>query len=621
MAFVKVKWRKDIAKNREMAAMDYEKYLLKERGTELVTSSHNCIPGMAIEQFQTTQELFGKDDPKGRKNVNLAFEVIHSFSPEQSRTLSTEKVNFMGNELAKRYFPDHQFMVVTHTDTDKTHNHILVNPVNERTRKRDITDKKMHLYNLRRISDEICLEHNLSIITPKEIEKKVPEKVRGIRSRGGQSYRLDLFQKADFARSYATSFDEYVGILNELSVRVGITDKTITYFYEGHEKGIRGGKLGHHYEKAGLIKKFKSNDGLFDKQPQLRHKIRDEIAQFRDGKGTNLGTRGPLLLDGKFTQGIGEKDYSAYTKSNRRGNRTPIPLDRNLAHSIVPTQAIREAARGDILDYCRRHKIAVKTDEKGRTVLASREFVSIERNRWQNSKNRTTGSLIEFVSLHKQQSYLRSIAEITGNKSLLLLEQYHGEVKCPYTPFYVPKEKRAKREIGRGRLQKFLKYYGINEKVGDDLFKAKRVQVDKRGSIWFYPENGGQEAVEFTPIQDNKYQRRQHGVGQAPFASPQKAQRKVTIYLDFLDFLKVQNRPQKTLVLMGLNQRCLHLFLAQNPNIKHLEIAISQDGKRQKEQWDFIQKIRKDVEWMDLEVNSFNLGRAMDRGRGPALGF
>ena len=48
----------------------------------------------------------------------------------------------MGAELAKRYFPDHEFMVVTHTDTNKIHNHILVNPVNERTKKETLLTRK-----------------------------------------------------------------------------------------------------------------------------------------------------------------------------------------------------------------------------------------------------------------------------------------------------------------------------------------------------------------------------------------------------------------------------------------------------------------------------------------------
>ena len=120
MAYIKVKWRKDIPKNQGMSAKNYEKYLLKERGSELVVNSHNCIAGNAIQQFEYTQNRYGKNKPRRGQNVNLAFEVIHSFSPEESKNLSAEKVNFMGTELAKHYFPNHEFIVVTHTDTNKS---------------------------------------------------------------------------------------------------------------------------------------------------------------------------------------------------------------------------------------------------------------------------------------------------------------------------------------------------------------------------------------------------------------------------------------------------------------------------------------------------------------------
>ena len=262
------------------------------------------------------------------------------------QTLDPQEVNKMGSKLAEKYFPDHDFLVVTHADTHKTHNHILVNPVNHKTKKRDITDKKEHLYNLRSISDEIALEHGLSVISKsqKEKSKKIPQKVKEIERRGGQSYRLDLFQKADFAKAYATSFDEYVGILSEFSINIAITEKNITYFYTGHNNGNRGNKLGNNYDKKGLVQKFKENDSLFLKQPQLRSKIRDGITNYKDGKGDSLGVSGPLLLGGGTAQGLEGKNYEAYTKSNRRGNRTPIPTDHDLRHSIIPISEIRKAS-------------------------------------------------------------------------------------------------------------------------------------------------------------------------------------------------------------------------------------------------------------------------------------
>jgi len=624
MAYIKVKWRKDIPKNKEMSASDYEEYLLKDRGTELVENTNNCVAGQAIDTFKNTQAGFSKDTMRGRKNVNVAFEVIHSFSPEESKILSAEKINFMGTELAKRYFPKHEFLVVTHTDTNKTHNHILVNPVNEVTGKRDVTDKKKHLYNLRTIANDISKENNLSIIKETEITKakKLPEKVKGIQKRGGNSYRLDLFQKADFAKSYATSFDEYVGVLNELSVKTAITDKKITYFYEGHNKGIRGDKLGKSYDKKGLIQNFKNNDERFEKQPQLRRKIRDGISNFKDGKGDSLGVSSSLLLGGGTAQDTKRKNYEAYTKSDRRGDRTPLPSDHFLRNSIIPISEVRKASQSDILEYCKKHKIQTETDEKGKTSLKGKKNISIDGDRWTNSKNKTTGSLIEFVSGHDQTSYLRAISKITNNKNLLLLEQYYGEVKRPYTSFYVPKQKQAKPDLAKLNVKKFLKHHGINENVSEDLFRLKKVQVDKKGSIWFHANDNNNEAIEFSLDSDNKYKSKRHGDTTGPFIKSHKNEKNVTIFPDFLSFLKTKGkkafddkRSNAHLVLMGLEEKALHIFLATNSNVKDIEIVEPKNKGQNMNQWNFIDKVKKDLKPYGITVNSLSIDKAIKKKR------
>ncbi|MCP4914930.1 MAG: relaxase/mobilization nuclease domain-containing protein [Oligoflexia bacterium] len=629
MAYIKVKWRKDIPKKREMSAQDYEEYLLKDRGTDLVVEGHNCIQGQTIDSFKQMQALTGNNVARGGKGLNIAFEVIHSFSPEESKTLDPQEVNLMGTKLAEKYFPDHDFLVVTHTDTHKTHNHILVNPVNSKTKKRDILDKKEHLYNLRSISDEIAREHGLSVIreTQKDKNKKLPQKVREIQRRGGQSYRLDLFQKADFARAYATSFDEYVGILSELSVNVAITDKNITYFYVGYNKGVRGNKLGKHYDKKGLVQKFKENDSLFLKQPQLRSKIRDRITNYQNGKGDSLGVSSSLLLGGGTAQGLKGKNYEAYTKSNRRGDRTPIPTDHDLRHSIIPISEIRKASNSDILEYCNRHKIKTITNDKGKTVLKGREHIIINDNRWTNTKNKTTGSLIEFVTAHNSTSYLRAISQITDNKNLLLLEKYMGEVKRPYTSFYIPKQKQEKVDLAKLKLKKFLKHHGINEKVSENLFKLKKVQVDAKGSIWFYPEGTDKEAIEFSP-ESNGYKSKRHGDKTAPFNSSYKNEKNVTIFSNFLSFLKLKGSkaldPRKSkgeLVLMGLEEKALHIFLASNPNIKGIDIVEDNSKSLQKNQWNFIDKLKKDLKPYGITVNQVSFEQALKKKRSLDFDF
>ena len=629
MAYIKVKWRKDIPKNRELSAKDYEQYLLKERGTELVVNSYNCSEGKAIKVFECTQAAFRKNDSPGGRGVNVAFEVIHSFSPEESKVLSAEKVNFIGVELAKRYFPNHQFVVVTHTDTNKKHNHILVNPVNEKTGKRDVIDKKAHLYILRTIANDISREHGLSIIrkTDRERERNIPQKVKEIQRRGGKSYRLDLLQKADFARSYATSFDEYVSLLNELSVKVAITEKTMSYHYVGHEKGIRGKQLGAHYDKTGLIEKFKSNDELFLRQPQIRRKVRDGISNFKDGKRDSLGVPSILSVVEGNEQSLREKNYELYTKSDRRSNRTPLPSDHVLRDSIIPISEIRWASNSDILDYCKRQNIDVKEGKGDKTVLKGREHIVINGNRWTNTKNKTTGSLIEFVSFHDETTYLKAITKITDNKNLLLLEKYFGEIKRPYKSFYLPKIQEEKPHIAMAKVKNFLGYHKINENLADDLFKQKRVQVDKKGGIWFYSDEEQNEAVQYTLDSNKNYKSKYYGRPDTPFIDTYSNGGRVTVYTDFLDLLKtngnkaLNGKSKSSLVLKGLDEKALHIFLATRPQIKSLEFVEPEDKGKPTQKENFISRQEKQLKSFNISVERLSMEQALQRGRGLSIEF
>ncbi|MBT4792674.1 MAG: relaxase/mobilization nuclease domain-containing protein, partial [Halobacteriovoraceae bacterium] len=559
------------------------------------------------------------------------FEIIQSFSKDESKKLGAEAVNNLGAELVNRYFnKGHQYQVVTHTDTKHFHNQILVNPVSYKTGKREITNEKKHLYNLRTTSNQISLENGLSIIreTDKEKSIKLPKKVQEIQRRAGNSYRLDLFQKAELARSLSTNFDEYVGYLNEFSVKVAITEKRITYFYEGHDKGIRGDKLGKKYDKKGLIQNFKDNDVLFLNQPQLRSKIRDGISDFKNGKGDSLGVPSSLLLGGRTAQDIKGQNYESFTKSNRRGDRTPLPTDHDLRNSIIPISEIRKASQSDIQEYCKKQKIALSEDQKGNKVLKGREFISIDGYRWNNTKNKTTGSLIDFVASHENSSYLGAISKITGNKNLLLLELYFGEVKRPYTSFHIPKNKQEKANLSKLKVQKFLKHHGIKENLADDLFKRKKVQVDKKGSIWFYPDDNNQEALEFTLDSDKNYKSKRHGDTKSPFVSSKKNEKNVTVFPDFLSFLKTkgknsfnENKSKSELVLMGLEEKSLHIFLAHNPNVKGIDIVESKDKGLQANQWNFIDKLKKDLKPYGITVNSISVDMAIKKNRSIDISF
>ncbi len=631
MAYVKVKWRKDTSKNRELSASDYEKYLLKERGSELVVTCNNCLESQVINQFVAAQAQAGQYEKRENRNSNIAFEVIQSFSPSQSQQLEPQKVNEMGADLAKRYFPNHDFMVVTHTDTEKLHNHILVNPVNQISGKRDVTDKKKHLYNLRTISNEISRENGLSIIRETEQSKsmKLPQKVQEMNRRGAQSRRMDLFQKADLARSYATSFDEYVATLDILKVKVAITEKTITYFYGDTQKGIRGQKLGAHYDKVGLIEQFKSNDDKFAQRPNLRRKIQDGITDYKDGKRDTLGAEGAILRSGGTAPNAIQKDYAAYTKSERRGNRTPVVSDHHLGGSLIPIAEIKKAQGKDIFEYCNKHNIKTELNDKGQRTLKGREHILIDGSQWKNTKNKTVGSLIEFVAFKEDISFIASISKITGNKSLLLLEQYYEPVKRPYKSFYIPKEQHADHQVAFQKVSTLLKHTGINSELTKDLFELKKVQVDKKGSIWFFPEENHHGGLEVSPQKEGGYHSALHGDIASPFFTSKNHSKNVNIYTDPFSYLKHKGKDafglggkQTDLVLFGTHEKEVDIFLAKNPHVQELHIFHSDSSKDKDMIFNFTDKLKQKYKSFSINVEALSLdGVKRDNSRSIDISF
>lgn len=127
------------------------------------------------EEFQRTKEIYDKKD--GRQYTH----IIQSFDKESDNPNYTkENVHQAGKDLAEEYANQgYQVVVVTHTDTDNLHNHIIINSVNFETGKKlDISKDDVNL--LHQKNDEICEKYNLrtldeskEIKTEREIEQGI----------------------------------------------------------------------------------------------------------------------------------------------------------------------------------------------------------------------------------------------------------------------------------------------------------------------------------------------------------------------------------------------------------------------------------------------------------------
>jgi len=431
-----------------------------------------CSLDNPLPAFQLMANLHGKGD-----RIN-AYHIRQSWSDKDSKKMRPEDFNMLGRKLVEEKFPGHLFLCVTHTETGKVHNHIVVCPWHSETGKK-IVDKKMHLYDLRKISDHLCKDYGLSVIKHKDHEKsaELPDKVRKIERDRGTSWLVDLCQKADFARAYATCYDEYTAILAEMGVRARVEEKSISYFYKENTRGKRGSKLGIVYDKQGLEKAFKENDVRFAQVPGLRDDIRSALDAHAEGRSPTSETRKTLKEIPNSTYVKGQRDYKAYTKEARQGSDRSFPHQKDIASSIIPIEDLRRARLSNIPEYCRTHNITLEKNDGGKVTLHGRPHVEISDYEWTNTKNNTRGSLIELVAAHKDMTFLQAVVEITGNQRLLMLEDHFGEVVKPYQSFYIPTDRQAPPEKGKEYVEEMLAAHDLDPSLAKELLASNQVQV------------------------------------------------------------------------------------------------------------------------------------------------
>ena len=135
---------------------------------ELV-SSYQCSPLTVDEEFLLTKRLYEQTTGRNQKSDVIAYQVRQSFKPGE---VTPEEANRIGYEFAERFLKGkHAFIVATHTDRAHIHNHIIYNSTAlDGTRK--FKNFWLSSFAVQRLSDLICLEHQLSIIEYKPYRER-----------------------------------------------------------------------------------------------------------------------------------------------------------------------------------------------------------------------------------------------------------------------------------------------------------------------------------------------------------------------------------------------------------------------------------------------------------------
>ncbi len=147
---------------------DYAQNPDKTNKGELV-SSYECSPLTADEEFMLSKRQYELVTGRRQKNDVIAYQIRQSFKPGE---ITAEEANNVGYELAMRFTKGkYAFIVATHTDREHIHNHIIYNSTAlDSTRK--FRDFLLSGLAVQRLSDLICLEHQLSVIEIKPYRER-----------------------------------------------------------------------------------------------------------------------------------------------------------------------------------------------------------------------------------------------------------------------------------------------------------------------------------------------------------------------------------------------------------------------------------------------------------------
>jgi type IV secretory pathway VirD2 relaxase len=123
----------------------------------MFVSSYACSPEIAAYDFKYTLDHCRENSP------NKAYHLIQAFAPGE---VGFEEAHRIGKELADKLLEGkYSYIVTTHIDKGHVHNHIIF-CVADNIEHNKYHDCKQSYYHIRKLSDELCKEHNLSVIIP-----------------------------------------------------------------------------------------------------------------------------------------------------------------------------------------------------------------------------------------------------------------------------------------------------------------------------------------------------------------------------------------------------------------------------------------------------------------------
>lgn len=189
-------------------------YICNEKKTKDVHGNGDQLVTCIGTSKQTAKYDFKFDLSKTRqskKQNHLAYHIVQSFDPSDG--ISFEEAHKIAQEFCEQYLKGkYRCVIATHRDKEHVHNHIIFCAADSIEHKK-FHDDKSNIYKIRNLSDKLCKQHGLSIIT-QQSGRKGKSHYEWEQNQKGSSWKFLMETDIKDAIKNAHSYEEFLQIMS-----------------------------------------------------------------------------------------------------------------------------------------------------------------------------------------------------------------------------------------------------------------------------------------------------------------------------------------------------------------------------------------------------------------------
>ncbi len=348
-------------------------YIMNPDKTESgnLISSFACAPETADIEFMLCRSEYLMKTGRDISNEIIGYHIRQAFKPGE---ITPDEANRIGKELASKISNDaYAYIVATHTDRKHIHNHIIMcsYPLDGDHKYRDV---KRSAKDLMRLSDELCRENGLSIVSDPQGKTVTYDKWLGSKKKStGRDYLRMAIDAA--LRLNPDGFDALMQLMEEAGCRIKRSAQIAIQPPNG-KRYIRLDTLGDGYSEDALRKKLEGHLVHIPKVPRSDYTesqvklLIDIEARMRAGKGKGYQVWAERHnIDAKAQSVIYLKENHIGSKDELEERIQLLSSEQNELRSSIRENQNRmkeiSRLRRAIRNYCRTKDVYTQYRESG----------------------------------------------------------------------------------------------------------------------------------------------------------------------------------------------------------------------------------------------------------------